>query len=81
MAIVNGFAGLRVTGDGLSIDPFLPEGLNGYSFPFAYRGRRLKLSVQKDEISLELISGEALGFSFRGEEQRIEEEKLWTYRL
>ena len=81
MAIVNGFAGLRVSDDGLLIDPFLPEGLTGYSFPFVFRGRRLKLSVKKDEISLELISGEALSFGFKGKAQRIEEEGLWTYRL
>ncbi|MCR4657886.1 MAG: family 65 glycosyl hydrolase [Lachnospiraceae bacterium] len=81
MAIVNGFAGLRITENGLSIDPFLPEGLTRYAFPFSFRGRRLKLSVEKDEASLTLISGESLSFKFRGEDEEVGEEKQWTHRL
>ncbi len=81
MAIVNGFAGLRITEEGLSIDPFLPEGLTRYSFPFAFRGRRLRLTVEKDQASIKLLSGEALSFKFRGEDEEVGEEKQWIYRL
>ena len=81
MAIVNGFAGIRITEHGLSIDPFLPEGLTGYSFPFTFRGRRLKLTVEKDTAALKLLSGEAFDFRFREENGRLEEEGLWTHRL
>ena len=42
MAIVNGFAGLCIKEDGLSITPFLPEAWNGYSFKFLYRGNLFK---------------------------------------
>ena len=81
MAIVNGFAGLRISEAGLEIDPFVPKGLTRYSFPFSYRGRNLKLTVDKDKAKLELISGEAVAFKFRGEGEELGKEKPWTRKL
>ncbi|MCR5688603.1 MAG: family 65 glycosyl hydrolase [Lachnospiraceae bacterium] len=80
MAIVNGFAGLRITSAGLSVDPFVPKGLSSYSFPFTYRGRQLKLSAGTDGAELELISGDDLAVTFRGDEYTVTKEKPWTYR-
>ncbi|MCR5590657.1 MAG: family 65 glycosyl hydrolase [Lachnospiraceae bacterium] len=81
MAIVNGFAGLRITEDGLSIDPYVPEGLKSYSFPFSYRGRNLRLTVEKDTAVLELIEGEALEFSAGGKKVELGKEKQWKWKL
>jgi len=81
MAIVNGFAGLRITENGLSIAPFVPKGLDSYSFPFSYRGRCIKLTVTKDTAVMELISGEPVRFRFGGKEEEIGKEKPWTRKL
>ena len=81
MAIVNGFAGVRITEEGLGIDPFLPEGITGYSFPFSYRGRQLRLTVDKESAGLELVSGDEIQFMFRGTSERVGKEKKWTHRL
>ena len=81
MAIVNGFAGVRITEEGLGIDPFLPEGITRYSFPFTYRGSDLKLSVDRDNVELELISGDEEEFMFRNNKECVGKEKKWTHRL
>ena len=37
MAIVNGFAGLRVLEEGISLSPSLPDSWNGFRFKFVYK--------------------------------------------
>ncbi|MCR5474000.1 MAG: family 65 glycosyl hydrolase [Lachnospiraceae bacterium] len=81
MAIVNGFAGLRIRKDGLHISPFLPKGLRSYSFPFSYMGRKLKLSVDEDKAVMELTEGEGCAFKFFDKEEMIGKEKPWTHGL
>ncbi|MCR5791034.1 MAG: family 65 glycosyl hydrolase, partial [Lachnospiraceae bacterium] len=81
MAIVNGFAGLRITEEGLSLDPFLPKGLKSYSFPFTFQGRSLKLTVEKERATLVLLSGEPLRFRFHGGYEEVNREKTWTQKL
>ncbi|MQS97554.1 glycoside hydrolase family 65 protein [Companilactobacillus halodurans] len=61
LAMVQGFAGMRVHDDGtLSYKPFLPEKWNGYSFRQVFRGRVIEVCVQKDGSHFKLISGEPL---------------------
>ena len=60
MAIVNGFACLRVSEDGISLSPFLPGNWNGYRFKFVYRNRLIKVIVDRENVCLELIEGENL---------------------
>jgi alpha,alpha-trehalose phosphorylase len=67
MAFIYGFGGVRINEDGLSINPFLPGTLKGYSFKFGYQGRLIKVSVDGKEILVELIGGEELEFK-HGEE-------------
>lgn len=43
--LVEGMAGLRVEGDGLSFQPQLPEQWNSYQFTICFRGRRLRVTV------------------------------------
>lgn len=43
--LVEGMAGLRVEGDGLSFRPQLPEQWNSYQFTICFRGRRLHVTV------------------------------------
>ena len=60
MAFVFGFGGVRIDEKGLSINPFLPQTLEGYSFKFRYRGRLIRVSVGHEETVIELLQGEEI---------------------
>lgn len=53
MAIVNGFAGLRIDENGMSIDPYLPKSMKRYSFKIRYMGKAYRISVSKDGVTKE----------------------------
>ena len=71
MAFVFGFGGVKITEEGLSINPFLPGTVTGYSFKFGYFGRLLQLSVNEKEIVVELISGDEISFDHKGKTYTI----------
>lgn len=77
MAIVNGFGGIRFMKEGLSVNPFLPEGIDGYAFSFRFRGRHLYLSVKKEECSLSLLQGDPVECFSHGERHVISKEEPW----
>lgn len=61
LAMVQGFAGMRVHDDGsLSYKPFLPKKWNSYSFRQVFRDRVIEISVEKDGSHFKLISGKPL---------------------
>ena len=57
MAVVNGFAGLRLCADGVRVDPFLPEGWTGLQFSFQYRGSRLRFEMADGRYRVRLLAG------------------------
>lgn len=57
MAVVNGFAGLRLCADGVKVDPFLPEGWTGLRFSFQYRGSRLRFEMADGRYRVRLLAG------------------------
>ncbi len=59
LSIVHGFAGMR-TVEGLRFHPFLPSQWQGYAFQLLYRGRRLRVEVDKANVTLLLLEGEPL---------------------
>lgn len=71
MAIVYGFAGVKINEDGLSVDPFLPASFRGYRFNFCYQGRRIRLEVGTKEMTLKLLDGEDMEFSFGGDKHSL----------
>jgi len=60
LAIVFGFAGLRIKETGLSFSPALPDKWEGYRFSLQYQGRKLMLEKKEDQTILTLIEGEDL---------------------
>ena len=66
MAVVNGFAGLRLHEDELSISPWLPSKWTGYSFRFSWQNRLLSLEVNGTECVLTLLEGEAMTIKIYG---------------
>jgi len=67
IAMVQGFAGMRVHADGtLSYKPFLPKKWDSYSFRQVFRGRVIEVSVDKNGSDITLISGDPLDIEVNG---------------
>ncbi len=61
LAMVQGFAGMRVHDDGtLSYKPFLPKKWNSYSFRQVFRGRVIEITVKENGSEFKLVSGDPL---------------------
>lgn len=67
MAIVNGFAGLRIKEEGLMLTPILPKGWSGYRFCITYRGSRLLIRIDENGCDVSLLSGDAVKVVLNGE--------------
>lgn len=72
LSIVHGFAGMR-TFDGLSLSPILPSVWESYSFKINYRGRLLKITVDTQNIKIDLISGTPLSLKVYEKSYTIED--------
>lgn len=68
MAIVFGFAGLRIKETGLEFNPFLPVAWQTYSFPLQFQGRRLRVEVNQHTVAFSLTEGKDLSISVYGEQ-------------
>lgn len=60
LAIVQGFAGMRITNETLSFAPFMPKEWDGYSFNINYRNRLINVAVDNMSAVFELVKGEPL---------------------
>ena len=67
LAIVQGFAGMRVDDQGLSLRPFCPDGWDGYSFTVGIRGSVVGVRVTRGGTELSLIDGVPLTVRVDGE--------------
>lgn len=67
LAIVQGFAGMRVRNNVLHFDPFVPDKWKGYRFRFMFRNRLLELTVKHDGTEIKLINGEPLKVDISGD--------------
>ncbi len=67
LAAVAGFGGLRDHGETLSFAPRLPSRLSRLAFGVAYRGRRLRVEVRREQARYELLAGDALDLVHHGE--------------
>lgn len=68
LAIVQGFAGMRVVDNQLTFKPFVPKKWTGYAFRMVYRGRVLDISVKPTGTKVTLLSGEDLKIMLDDEE-------------
>lgn len=60
MCMVQGFAGMRLHGNELNFNPYVPEGMDGYRFRLQFRGRTLALDIDRSKASYTLVSGEPI---------------------
>ncbi|WP_125580477.1 glycoside hydrolase family 65 protein [Levilactobacillus cerevisiae] len=74
IAVVQGFAGMRVRDNELHFAPFLPKQWKSYSFRQVFRGRLIEVSVHADGPHFKLISGEPLTIDVAGEKVNLSTE-------
>ena len=60
LSIVEGFGGMRIKNDLLSLNPMIPECWTGYSFKIWFRERVILILVHKGKVSIKLEEGEEL---------------------
>lgn len=65
LAVVRGFAGVRLAEDGLRIDPRLPPAWRGLRFSLMLRGKRVGVEVTAREIVLETLEAPPRGLPLR----------------
>ncbi len=75
MAVVYGFAGLKIGESGISINPFLPGKWTGYRFNICYHENNLHIDVKKDSVSVTLLSGSGTGITVCGKEFTLKEKE------
>lgn len=71
MSVVEGFGGMRVRDGKLSFDPFLPEKWQSFSFNVGFRGTSIKVTVAKNKIKVESLSGPDMNLLIRGHESEL----------
>lgn len=72
MSIVYGFAGMRLKESGLSLAPAIPQDWQKYAFRLNFRGRLIGVSMDRENVTLELIEGEAIEMKLYDEEVHLE---------
>ncbi|MFP4662142.1 MAG: glycosyl hydrolase family 65 protein, partial [Halanaerobiales bacterium] len=73
MVLVQGFAGMRNYNGHLHFNPYLPEKWENYQFHIKFRGSKLRIRVDKDQVFYQLISGEVLKIIHKGEEISVDQ--------
>lgn len=82
MAVVNGFGGLRIKNDKLSLSPMLPSNWTSYSFNLYYRESFISVLVNKSFIEIQLTSGNQLNIEINGIEVQLNaSNKTYTTQL
>ena len=75
LAIVYGFAGLRVKGSGLSLSPSLPVKWESLVFKLQYHNRLIQVKMEKTTVTYLVLEGEGLTISHNGESIYLESGK------
>ena len=71
MALVYGFAGMRDFDGELTFDPRLPAEWDGLAFGLRFRDRQLRIELRHDGERYELLEGEPLTITVRGEPRHL----------
>jgi len=81
MAIVNGFAGLRVLEDGISLAPSLPDSWNGFRFKFVYKKKLIKVTIDKEKVTVELLEGSSQNIKIFSKEYTLTKGEKTTVKM
>ncbi|RNA67616.1 glycoside hydrolase family 65 protein [Alteribacter keqinensis] len=81
LAIVYGFAGLRVKESGISFSPTLPEQWNRLAFSIQYQGRVISVTLEKARVTYTLKSGAALTIKHGNNDVSLTEQEAVTEEI
>ncbi|MRH44019.1 family 65 glycosyl hydrolase [Aquibacillus halophilus] len=76
MAIVFGFAGLRIKENGIHLSPQIPKEWNRYSFHFQYKNQPIKAEIVSKGIFLHLMKGPDLTIWVNNQPIKLTSDKL-----
>lgn len=71
MSIVHGFGGMRIKKGELYLAPFIPEQWEEYSFRLVFRGRIIKITVDKSGTTIRLEKGDPLDILLFDQRMRL----------
>lgn len=71
MAVVEGFAGMRVRDGKLSFQPFLPGKWESFSFNIGFRNALLNIKVCREGVQIKNLSGNETTVLIHGKEQLV----------
>jgi maltose phosphorylase len=71
MSVVYGFGGMKIREGLLSFDPRLPSNWNKLSFKILYRGRTLRVTIDKRKLVIENLEGEGVDLFLGGGKTRL----------
>jgi maltose phosphorylase len=81
LAVVMGFAGVAVKNNNFTFNPYLPETWESYSFKLNFRKRRLKITVDKEQIKIEQFSGTLFPLYVREKEYLSSKDNLLSIKM
>jgi len=73
LAIVYGFAGLRIKESGLSLSPSIPDKWKHFAFNLEYQGCQISIGIDRQRISLVLKKGNSLTMKLYDEKITLRE--------
>ena len=78
-AAVFGFAGLQIEDSGLRLDPHLPEDWRRLAFPIQWRGRLVRIEVEREPAALwvTLERGRPVSVTVGGLKRRLGRSEVW----
>lgn len=82
-AVMHGFAGMSLCEDGLSFEPHLPRHWDSLAFPLSWRGRRVRLRIQSEPLTVDatLEYGEPMVVRAWGAAQELRSGETRTWSL
>lgn len=81
MSIVNGFGGMQAKENMLCLNPFIPTAWNKYSFKLMYRGNLMKVTVDKENVTIVLEEGTSLTLAVYEKEYMVEKSSPLTIAI
>lgn len=78
MAIVFGFAGVRIKETHLALAPTMPSSWENYQFKVQYKGRTIDILINSLQVQLTLVDGEALKIRLYEQDVALEPNTTFT---
>jgi alpha,alpha-trehalose phosphorylase len=72
IALVMGFGGLRASDGRLTFAPRLPGGMSSLTLRLRYRGRRLRVHIQSEKATYEILEGAPIEIWHHGESVQLD---------